>query len=96
MGYNEGGEYHILGNIFRTPTTIHRVKWFTNSSEGKKPYVHVYIIDLDENGMPTGTLLFSQKNVPTNDDVWTTFELPERVNAPRGFMLALSSDETYI
>lgn len=92
LGYNEGSEYHILGNIFRTPTTIHRVKWFTNSSEGKKPYVHVYIIDLDENGMPTGTLLFSQKNVPTNDDVWTTFELPERVNAPRGFMLALSSD----
>ncbi len=92
LGYDNGSEYHILGNIYRTPTTIHRVKWFTNSSESKKPYVHVYIFDLDEEGNPTGTFLFSQKNIPTQDDQWTTFELPERIKAPRGFMLALSGD----
>lgn len=92
LGYDGGSEYHILGNIYRTPTTIHRVKWYTTSAEGKSPYVHVYIFDLDEEGNPNATFLFSQKNVPTKDNQWTVFELPEPIKAPRGFMLALSGE----
>lgn len=92
LGYDAGSEYHILGSIYRVPTVIHRVKWFTLSGTNKKPYVHVYIIGLDERGVPTGQLLFSQKNIPTQDYVWTTFELPVPVNAPNGFMIALSGE----
>lgn len=92
IGYDIGRETHILGTVYREATTLYRIKWYTMSHDEKKPFVHVYIIDLDEQGNPTGEMLFSQKEVPTEDDQWTTFELPERVSAPRGFMIALSGE----
>lgn len=92
LGYDEGGEYHVVGSIYPDATTLYRVKWFTMPNENKKPYVHLYIFDLDENGNPTSKALFMQKNIPTVDYEWTTFELPAPVEAPRGFLLALSSD----
>lgn len=92
LGYDEGGEYHVVGSIFPTGGMIYRVKWFTMPNKDKKPYVHLYIFDLDENGNPTSEMLFKQKNIPTVDYEWTTFELPAAVEAPRGFLLALSSE----
>ena len=89
IGYDVGGEYHIIGSIYREPAQIYRVKWYTLAGN-KAGFVHLYIIALDENGEPTGELLFSKKEVPTNDDEWTTYELPTPVNAPNGFVLALS------
>ena len=92
LGYDEGGEYHVIGSVYRIATTLYKVKWFTMPNPNKKPYVHLYIFALDQNGNPTADALFMQKNIPTVDYEWTTFELPNPVAAPNGFLLALSSE----
>lgn len=92
MGFDSGRENNAIGVVYRTPATVRAVKWYTLSYTDKKPFVHVYLIDLDEQGNPNGKLLYSQLNVPTKDDEWTTFTLPEAVEAPRGFLLALSGE----
>lgn len=49
-----------------------------------------FVFDLDTEGEPTSTILYSQTNVPNKDMEWSSFEFPEPINAPNGYMLALS------
>lgn len=92
LGYDGGREDNIIANIFREPVNLREVRWFTLPSENKSPYVNLYVMALNDAGEPTGETLFSQMNIPTNDSKWTTFELPQPVACPNGFMLALSGD----
>lgn len=80
----------VYGSVFRAPATLTGMTWFTENYITQHATVNIFVFDLDANGEPTSHVLYSQMNVPNTDLTWTTFEFPEPVNAPNGYMLALS------
>ena len=80
----------VYGSVFRTPTKLTGMTWFTENYLTTHRTVNIFVFDLDAEGEPTSTILYSQTNVPNKDMEWSSFEFPEPINAPNGYMLALS------
>lgn len=80
----------VYGSVFRTAARLTGMTWFTENYLTSHPTVNVFVFDLDVNGEPTSKLLYSESNVPNKDMEWTTFEFSSPVDAPNGYMLALS------
>ncbi len=80
----------VYGSVFRTPAKLTGMTWFTENYLQSHPTVNIFVFDLDADGEPTSTVLYSEANVPNKDLEWITFEFPEPVSAPNGYMLALS------
>jgi len=80
----------VYGSVFRTPTKLTGMTWFTENYLTTHHTVNIFVFDLDTEGEPTSTILYSQTNVPNKDMEWSSFEFPEPINAPNGYMLALS------
>ena len=81
----------IMGSSHRVNTTLVKIYWYlTNEAPIPASHVNIYIFDLDEEGMPTKNLLFSKLMVPTNVMKWSSYDLPEPLDCPNGFHMALS------
>ena len=52
--------------------------------------MNIYIFDLDEEGNPSGTLLYSQRAVLNSDNQWNSIEIPDGVEAPRGCFVSVN------
>ncbi|MDE7376809.1 MAG: choice-of-anchor J domain-containing protein, partial [Muribaculaceae bacterium] len=70
--------------------TLGSVSWYTTSEGGPHHSVNLYIYDLDAEGNPTGTLLYSERAVRNIDDQWIEYELPASVEAPRGCFVSIN------
>lgn len=90
IGFSESIGTIVIGTAFRTPMTLNSVSWFTTSEGGPHNSVNVYIYDLDEEGNPTGTMLYSERAVRNTDGQWTELTLENPVDAPRGCFVALN------
>lgn len=80
----------IIGTVFRTPMTLKGASWYTTSEGGPHNSVNIYIFDLDEEGNPSGTLLYSQRAVLNSDNQWNSIEIPDGVEAPRGCFVSVN------
>ena len=80
----------VYGSVFRIPTKLIGMTWFTENYLMSHPTVNIFVFDLDSEGEPTSTVLYSKMNVPNTDLQWTTFEFEAPIDAPNGYMLALS------
>lgn len=80
----------IIGTVFRTPMTLKGASWYTTSEGGPHNSVNIYIFDLDEEGNPGGSLLYSQRAVRNDDNKWNSIEIPEGVEAPRGCFVSVN------
>lgn len=89
-GFNSGTSDDVMGTVFRTPAQITRMSWFTTSQGGPHEKVNAYVLDLDPEGNPTGNVLYKAIDVPNKDMEWTVHTFPQPVNAPNGFMIAVS------
>lgn len=93
LGFTDGHEdSHILGTVFREAMTVHEVKWFSIEIDGRCPEVNIFILGVDENGEPTGEVLYSQAHVVSTGGAWSSFRLDKPVWCPNGFMVALSGN----
>lgn len=92
MGYDGGSEYHVVGTIYREPATVYEVKWQTVAGGVKSDRINIYLFDLNYAGEPTSDILYSIRDVKTEDGTWNTFRLPEAVKAPKGFLVAVSAE----
>lgn len=92
LGFSGGHENNIVGSIYRQPMNIQKVRWYQGFSYEAIDNLTIYIIDLDENGEPTGELLYTATNVPSAMDQWNEFVFPRPVSAPRGFLVGLSGE----
>lgn len=90
IGFSESIGTIVIGTAFRTPMTLNSISWFTTSEGGPHNSVNVYIYDLDEEGNPTGTMLYSERAVRNADGQWTELTLENPVDAPRGCFVALN------
>lgn len=89
LGFYEGTYKSIMGSVYRTPAVLSKMSWYQTSVGGPHSNVVVYVLDLDENGMPSSTVLYTKQNVPTADDAWSTHTFTVPVECPRGFMIAI-------
>lgn len=80
----------IIGTVFRTPMTLKGASWYTTSEGGPHNSVNIYIFDLDEEGNPNGTLLYSQRAVLNTDNQWNSIDIPDGVEAPRGCFVSVN------
>lgn len=60
------------------------MSWFTDNTAEHKS-VNIFVFDLDTDGNPTSTVLFSRENVANVDNEWNTFVFPTELTAPRGY-----------
>lgn len=90
IGFSESIGTIVIGTAFRTPMMLNSISWFTTSEGGPHNSVNVYIYDLDEEGNPTGTMLYSERAVRNTDGQWTELTLENPVDAPRGCFVALN------
>lgn len=90
IGFSESIGTIVIGTAFRTPMTLNSISWFTTSEGGPHNSVNVYIYDLDEEGNPTGTMLYSERAVRNTDGQWTELTLENPVDAPRGYFVAMN------
>lgn len=85
-------EHTAAGVIFDTPALITSVSWNVwNSSTDGLP-VDVLIFDLDENGIPTTTILYERNGISSRNGRWIEHQLDYPVVAPRGALVALRGD----
>lgn len=89
-GISPAGNRTVLGTVYRTPTVVTDATWLLTREGGPHRIVSLFIFDLDESGRPINHLLYSIRDLKNTDDQWNTFTLPEPVQAPRGFMVALN------
>jgi len=90
LGQNGAPLTRVFGVINRTPATVYTVQYLITSPEGDpKTQVYLRLIDLDDEGMPNGRVLY-EGYVPCNSGYWTTFNLPDGIDAPHGYYTALS------
>lgn len=91
MGFSDGHEEsHIFGSIFREPMTVHEVKWYTIEMANRCQDVNIFILGVDENGEPTGEVLYSKENVISTGGAWSSHTLDKPLFCPNGFMVAFS------
>ena len=92
LGNINGTKNSVYGAVYRTPAILSSMSWFTDKYLQEHKTVNIFVFDLDSNGNPTSTVLFSRENVANIDNEWNTFEFPAELTAPRGYMLAISAD----
>lgn len=80
----------VYGSVFRTPAKLTGMTWFTENYLMVHHTVNIFVFDLNPEGEPTSKILYSKMNVPNTDMQWTTFDFETPVDAPNGYMLALS------
>lgn len=89
-GRRVGTEYTVNGTVFRDPALLKSISWVTTSYQGPHNEMNLWIFDIDSTGTPTKHVLFNVMDVPQVDERWNTYELPEPVEAPNGYLLGIS------
>jgi hypothetical protein len=82
----------LIGAVHRVPAVLNEMSWYLSDEiSGGAPHemVDLYILDLNSEGLPTSTVLYSATGVVNTDAAWNLHTFPEPVNAPNGFMLAI-------
>ena len=80
----------VMGTAFRTPMVVDTIRWQTTYEGGPHNIVNIYVYDLDEKGMPTGRLLFSERSVWNTDGEWSSFGPSEPIVAPNGCLVTIN------
>lgn len=93
VGFNNGSAESVVGRIIDEPVSIREVSWYTVSVAGVHETVNVFILALDDAGMPTSEILFEKRGAANKDMEWSGLQLDEPVEAPKGCMIALSYDK---
>lgn len=81
--------YAIEGNSFDDAAVVREISWHTSSLAGSHPRVNLFLFPLDATGYPINTPIL-EITVDNVDDEWNTYTLPSPVEAPDGFLVAMS------
>lgn len=86
-----GNKYSIAGTVWRVPARINAISWMNSAYAGPHKTMNLWLFDINEDGTPKSEPLYCAMDVPTNGDLnWTTYQLPEPVDCPNGFLVGVS------
>ncbi len=90
IGINEGTNNTILGAAHHRSAILSSVSWYLSGATTHNT-VNLFIFGLNNQGTPnSNVVLYHEENVPNTHQQWTTYELPEDIEAPNGFLIGLS------
>ncbi len=93
LGSLAGTSKTVNGAVFTEKAVIKSISWVTTSYKGPHNEINLWIFDIDADHKPTSKVLFNAMHVASKgDEVWNTYELPQPVEAPNGFLLGVSYD----
>ena len=91
LGAGGGTLNTVLGSAHRNDAVLYEMSWWTTAEGGPHNTVKIWVFGLDESGNPDGQdVLFEMGGVANVDGQWNTYEFPEPVEAPNGFLIGLS------
>ena len=90
IGRGDATAKSVFGTIFREPTTLTSMTWYTNQQYETHQTVNVFVFGLDENGQPEAEPILKKENVANTDGEWSTYEFPSPIDAPNGYLIGLS------
>lgn len=96
IGFDQGNQTSLIGVAFNNKAVVEEVTWFTANTNNPHPYVHMYILALDETGRPTAQILGGVENVPNIDGEWNSFTFDKPISAPNGFFVGFSCDGGFL
>ncbi|MEG1718367.1 MAG: choice-of-anchor J domain-containing protein [Bacteroidales bacterium] len=83
-------DHYVIGSAHPVPSVLNGMSWYTMAGEAPHDSIYIFVLDLDSDGNPAPThILFTQKVINT-DDQWSSFDFPNAIECPRGFMIAVS------
>ena len=86
-----GNDSSLFGQIFREGASVQQISWFLINTGTTHYSVNVFVFPLDENGVPTTQPVFKQTYVTNTDNQWSSYYLPQPLDMPNGFMVAISN-----
>lgn len=92
-GNREGNEKSLYGTVWRMPATVSSISWQTTAYLGPHNSINIWILDLTPEGVPSGKVIYSVRNIASEDEMWNKHVLPEPVKCPNGFYMAISQDK---
>jgi hypothetical protein len=92
VGLNSGTSNSVFGVVRREPSLVTGVQFYLDGTATVKHYsVNLFVFNLDANGEPTDSILYSNTYVPVTDGQWNTYTLPTPTDAPNGYFMAIAS-----
>lgn len=91
IGNPNGTATSVYGNVMRTPARLYGINWYTDKYLQEHSSVNIFVFDLDSDGNPTSTTLYQKENVQNIDNQWNTLTFDTPIDAPNGYMLAISA-----
>lgn len=86
-----GNDYYVFGHVWKRPATISAITWMTTDYRGPHNEMNLWVFAINPDGTPSNQVLYNAMHVPAQGDLkWNRHELPEPVNCPDGFYLAVS------
>lgn len=96
FGFVFGNENTVMGSVFTNDARVLEIAWFNNVSSGSGTLVNIWILGLDENGLPNGQdILYQRNNVPNLNNNWNLYSLEEEVEAQEGFFVGFSYEGNF-
>lgn len=80
----------VIGTAFRASGVYDKFSWLTTEEGGPHDKVNLYVYALDVEGLPTGNLLLSVRNVASVDGEWTEYVPEAPISAPYGCLVTLN------
>lgn len=91
FGYSTGSEYNVVGNLFFSPMTLYKFKYYSAEIEGAASSLIIYVLEVGSNGEPTGKVLYSTIE-PNFLNKWVEISLPEPIKCEYGCAIAIAGD----
>ncbi len=91
LGYPLGTINSVLGAAHHYHAVLHEMSWMTTSEGGPHNVVKLWVIGLNQDGLPNRTdVLYTAENVNNTDNEWNTYQFASPVEAPNGFYIGVS------
>ena len=91
LGYTDLDPTYVMGNAWQHSALLHKISWYVcGTPNGVHDSIYVFVLDLNSDGTPSKNVLWSGC-VPSTDDTWSSYELPEPVECPNGFYIGIGS-----
>lgn len=94
LGFSNSMGTNFLGVVYPDKMKVNTLSWYRRKQENSEAVpdkVRILIIDLDEEGNPNGQILYQADEIESPLDAWTLHTLESEVEAPRGFMMAITA-----
>lgn len=90
LGFH-GDHHSVMGAAHHAFAELEQMSWYLTPEGGPHYVVNIWVLGLDESGMPDrNDVLYSVEHVTNIDNQWNTYHFTSPLETPDGFFIGLS------